>query len=83
MNDVKKNLPEWQRHMIAAGARQGREIVRAGIRAGFRAEMQAQAAEESTAARARITEAGGIRALDRRSYEAERAAMIGRLRRAR
>ena len=54
MNDVKKNLPEWQRHMIAAGARQGREIVRAGIRA-----------------------------LDRRSYEAERAAMIGRLRRAR
>ena len=83
MNDLKKSLPERQRHAIATGARRGREIQREAIRAGFTEARRADAAEEAAAARDRIVEAGGVRALDRRSYETEKQAMLHRLRRAR
>ena len=78
-----KHLPPDRQHAVVADARKARELARVSIRAGFDDQRRAAAAAEAEAARERIAEAGGIRAMGRADYKRELAAMQSRLRRAR
>ena len=76
-------LPAAQARSVLRDAARARETARQEIRRGFDDQRRADALAEAETARARITEAGGIAALDRRTYETEKQAMLHRLRRAR